>query len=176
MINRDRLIGLYDYDMVSGLFTRKTTVSRWKKGVVAGYINADGYVVIGIDGSEYYGHRLAWLYVHGFMPDGEIDHEDRVRSNNSIENLRPASSVENKRNASLRSDNTHGKGVVLHRNRSRPFQARIGLNGKTISLGYFATAIEAQSAYAAAAMKYFNEFASPCAANDNGRTAGRAAA
>jgi hypothetical protein len=54
--------------------------------------NSLGYVQIKISGKLYHAHRLAWLYVYGYMPEKEIDHINRIRDDNRIANLREATS------------------------------------------------------------------------------------
>ena len=87
--------------------------------------------------SKHLAHRLAWLYVHGEWPAEEIDHLNRVRSDNRISNLRLATQAENKQNTSLRRDSTSGhKGVSWHK-RDKKWVAEIKLHGKKHYLGYF---------------------------------------
>ena len=170
VINQAELKERLDYCPETGVFTRRTNSGRWKVGQRAGAINAAGYVTISIDGKAYYGHRLAWLWVNGEAPRHEVDHIDGNPTNNRIFNLREATSSQNSQNTRRRSDNTHGKGVVFHHHKRKPYQARIGLNGSTRSLGYFPTAEEARRAYQDAAASFFGEFANygAAAANDNG--------
>ena len=60
----------------------------------------------------YKAHRLAWFYVHGYMPENDIDHEDRITNHNWIKNLREVSKVCNARNIGNIKSNTSGvKGV-----------------------------------------------------------------
>lgn len=46
------------------------------------------YILVGIDGKQYYGHRLAWLYMTGEEPKDIVDHKDGNGLNNKWENLR----------------------------------------------------------------------------------------
>lgn len=104
-----------------------------------------------------YAHRLAWLYVHGEWPDGELDHIDRNPGNNAIANLRLASTGQNGANTGPRLSNSSGcKGISPTRvHRSKPWFARVGSQ----FLGYFATAEEAARAYDAAARERWGEYA-----------------
>ncbi|MGL9722094.1 HNH endonuclease signature motif containing protein [Symbiopectobacterium sp.] len=43
-------------------------------------------------------HRLAWIYVYGVEPDGEIDHINGIRSDNRICNFRIVDDKQNARN------------------------------------------------------------------------------
>jgi hypothetical protein len=52
-------------------------------------------------------HRIVWKMFNGDEPDF-IDHINGVRSDNRIENLRPATKTINKLNESLRADSQSG--------------------------------------------------------------------
>ena len=156
----------FDYDQGTGVFT-------WKKvhytnvalmGKAAGTTNKHGYVLVGVPGFwQIQAHRLAWIFVHGLTIGGsEIDHIDGNPSNNAINNLRLATSSQQKQNKRVQSNNRSGlKGAFYtHANRSgKRWTSRIKVAGKVISLGYFHTAQEAHEAYGQAATKYFGEFA-----------------
>lgn len=149
MVNQDKLMELFSYEPKSGQFVRKTDTRRARAGTYAGTINGAGYCQIGIDGALYLAHRLVWLYVHGKWPDDQLDHKDRNRKNNRIENLRPSSQGENMQNISLRSDNSTGFTGVVLRKGFKKFMAQISVGGKNKHLGYFDTAELAAEAYAA---------------------------
>lgn len=137
------------YDETSGLFTRVTTTNaRHRIGGLAGTLHSKGYWVIGIDGKNYKAHRLAWLYVHGEWPAGEIDHINGDKRDNRIANLRVATRSENTTNRfRARSDNRLGVlGVTQIGNR---YIARF----KDRYLGIFKTIDEAHSAYMAARLQ-----------------------
>ena len=59
-----------------------------------GHIKDSGYESVKIDGREYYVHHLVWFYYHKRWPI-EIDHIDRCKINNRIENLREVTRKEN---------------------------------------------------------------------------------
>lgn len=86
------------------------------------------------------------VYLHRFilgLTTSEVDHIDGNRLNNTRANLRPvtrSSNVQNRKTAI----NPLGRGVS--RNGAR-FTARIGIDGKSVYLGTFATASEASQAY-----------------------------
>lgn len=98
-LTAQRLRELLDYNQSSGEFFWRTTRQGHKKaGDIAGYLRRDRYVVIGLDGITYLGHRLAWLYVNGSWPAMRIDHIDGNKTNNRIENLRDVSPTINGQN------------------------------------------------------------------------------
>ena len=118
----------------------------------------NGYVRIRINGKSYRAHRLVFLVHHGYLPK-EIDHIDGNKSNNAIENLRPATHSQNAHNAGKRKDNTSGfKGVTWYKP-AKKWLARIKFKGKQNHLGYFDTAEQAYAAYCQAANKLHKEFA-----------------
>jgi hypothetical protein len=153
MISHARLLELVKYDPETGVFTRRKKSTRLHIGDVCGWKNGNGYIRFEIDGGRYHAHRLAWLYVTGEWPVGEIDHINRDKSDNRISNLRPASRSQNSANSPRRS---HLKGATFSRGRWR---AQICHNYKNRHLGYFATEQAAHEAYLDAARECFGQFA-----------------
>ena len=150
MIHYKDLIEILDYVPESGKFYwKKRTSNRIHVGDEAGHIGPNGYVMIGIKGVIYYGHRLAWLYMTGNWPKDQIDHKNGDRSNNRIENLREATNADNCQNkrTSIKSNkSTKLLGSYLHKPSGR-FIAAIGIGGKSKYLGYFDTAEQAHLEY-----------------------------
>lgn len=142
---------LLSYDEKTGIFRWLVRPNRSvRAGDVAGALRGHGYVAIGLSGKKYAAHRLAWLYVHGEWPSGQIDHIDGDRSNNAIANLRDATNAENQHNKAKR-------GYSWHK-REKKFVSTIRLNGKRVWLGYFQTAEDARAAYEAAEERHFGDF------------------
>lgn len=149
ILTQERLKELLSYDPETGVFTRiVSTSSNAKAGQVAGSVNKiSGYREIRVDDTLYYGHRLAWLYVYGSWPEHQVDHANRIRSDNRICNLRSASSLENSQNQRLRSTNTSGlKGVTWHK-AGKKWAAQIVFKGKNHHLGLFDDASVAHQHY-----------------------------
>ena len=122
---------------------------------VAGTLNKeDGYVYLSIDKRILLAHRIAYFYYHGYLPENQVDHKDRIRHHNWIDNLREASRQCNSINTGMISTNTSGvKGVGLHK-QSKKYQSKIMVNQKTIFLGLFKLFDDAVKARWEAEVKY----------------------
>lgn len=116
------------------------------------------YHTIQIDSVKYRRGRLAFLYMEGRMPRETIDHINGNSLDDRWANLREATVTENAWNHKTRAKiASTAMGVRIAK--SGMFVARIGVNGRQISLGSFATEIEASAAYQQARGKYFGQFA-----------------
>jgi len=155
-ITHDNLLALLAYDPHTGLFTQKTFWWKRKPGDIVGGATPQGYWYVGVKGKQYPAHRLAWFYVHGVWPTNDIDHINRNRMDNRLENLREATRAQNLANTSQRKNTASGvKGVSLRslRNGRRPnkaWVASIMVNGVRKHLGNFLTLEEAAQARAEA--------------------------
>lgn len=152
-----RLRELLDYDPATGVFQWKVNRRHNARvGAVAGYINHRGYRQIKIDGRGYSAHRLAWMFVHGCWPSGEIDHKNTTPGDNHFANLRDGTHADNMHNTRRQRNNTTGfKGVSARCGR---YRAQIKANKKHIHLGTFDTPQAAHQAYCAASAKYHGAF------------------
>lgn len=156
MITQQELHQLLHYDPETGHMTWLQSRGRIAKGQRSGSIRGEGYRQVMIDGVAHQEHRLAWLWMTGEWPDGQIDHKDRVRSNNCWSNLRVATHAENQQNVGMRGDNTSGfRGVSKHRGK---WQAHITRGGRRVRIGGFDTAAEANQAAISARQLAYGEF------------------
>lgn len=153
MIDQQTLKDLFEYDPDTGIFTRKKAVSNQKQGCIAGCQDGSGYSVIRVKRISYRAHRLAWMYVYGKFPENEIDHINRIRSDNRICNLREVSRNQNMQNKDKAVSNKTGyKGVSISKQKKyKKFVAQIKFNGKVIYLGRYFCAESAYAAYCKAA-------------------------
>lgn len=155
------LIDILDYSPDTGIFTWKTRLWDQTPGGLAGTINADGYVKISINGTSYYGHRLAWIYQNGEWPTKDLDHANRIRSDNRIKNLREAGESLNGFNRPASQDSVSGyKGVSLQKG-GHKWRSRISINGKELCIGNFYTPEDAARAYDRFAEENHREFFCP---------------
>lgn len=158
-VSVDRLREVLAYCPDTGTFTWKVQRGPMKPGNKAGKVTPRGYVQIGYGRKCFMAHRLAWALHYGEWPTLDIDHKNRIPSDNRIDNLRLATQSQNNANQGVYSTNTHGaKGVS--RLRYGSWQAQIQVNGKSHYLGAFREKDDAIAAYAAAARRFFGEFAS----------------
>jgi hypothetical protein len=109
--------------------------ARWA-GKPVGALHPRGYwhVELKVDDRRRFlkAHRIVYALTKGYWPPDEVDHENRERGINQIENLREATHGQNGQNTNLRADSTSGfKGVSWHR-KERKWRAHIN---RTIHLG-----------------------------------------
>ena len=138
-ITQERLKELLEYNEETGVFTWKKTMSnRSVVGKVAGSINNRYlYRYIRIDCSGYRAHRLAFLYLNGEFPNGEVDHINHNRDDNRISNLRVVDRGEQMRNRRIGKSNKSGvMGVCWDVDRKK-WRATITKNKHVIALGRF---------------------------------------
>jgi hypothetical protein len=144
-----------NYDPATGVFTWKVDhLPHVRVGDVAGTIDAQGYRVISVLGKRHKAHHLAWLLMRGEWPKSEIDHKNRDRADNRIENLRVVSHAENTHNISPRN---RGLPTGVYR-KGRGYYAQIQVANKPKYLGMFDTAKLAEGAYLAAKKRFHGGF------------------
>jgi hypothetical protein len=166
-LTAEKLRDCLSYDPETGVFVRLTCKQQpGLVGKIAGsFAGNRGYTQISVGGRLYKAHRLAWLYVYGAWPQGDLDHANGNRADNRIANLREATRSQNNHNGPTRANNKHGVKGVVHIAHVRgfplakPWRARLTVGRRQIHLGYFETPKAAQAAYAAAAAKHFGDFA-----------------
>lgn len=163
-LTAERLQQVVKYDPETGLFEWLTSLSaRRPIGSECGEIKHSGYRLIGIDGMRYRAHRLAWLYMTGEWPDGQVDHRNGIRSDNRWVNLRQATQQQNSANMMRpRPPSGTPKGVHRYYNAETGtvrFRAHIMVGGRTLYLGSFRTQSEAAEAYRSAAKTHFGQYA-----------------
>lgn len=116
--------------------------------------NTHGYKQIRIKGELYVAHRLAYLYMTGIWAD-EVDHANRIVSDNRFSNLRQATRSQNCANRKPTSA-TGFRGVTREGNKFRAQGGPRNMSGRYI--GMFNTAEEASAAYEATLSKVYGDF------------------
>jgi len=157
----EELIAALDYDRETGLWRWRYRPDRdqsWNTryaNTEAGVLRPDGYRYIRLNGERCLGSRLAWFFVTGEWPSGEIDHANGNPSDDRWQNLRQATRTQQCGNSRRSRRNASGlKGVWFHKQKGR-FTAQCDHK----HLGLFDTAEQAHAAYLAAARVKFGEFA-----------------
>jgi hypothetical protein len=155
-LTQDLLHELFEY-RDGDLIRKVSTSTRAPVGSVAGYASRDGYRRITINRKKYKAHRLVFLMHHGYLPQF-IDHIDNERSNNRIENLRPATHGENLCNQAIASHNTSGFKGVSWNKQHKKWYVQVQKDGKKHDGGYHDTAEEANQAAIKLREKLHGEF------------------
>lgn len=156
------------YDYEAGFFRNKKSFRRVRApvGKRAGWLAKDtGYSYIQLGGVTYAEHNLVWFYFWSLLPslrsNGlEIDHINRMRADNRLENLRVGTHSQNVANTGISRKNTSGYRGVSYYKRFKKFVAKARVAGKTKSLGYYQTAEEAAAVVAAYRVSVFGDFVS----------------
>lgn len=159
MISYDRAHEVFRYDPKTGGVFWRVSLGRSKAGEPVGKaLGNHGYRQVQVDGCKMLLHRLAFFVFYGWVPE-EVDHENRIKTDNRIMNLRPATTHQNRGNVAVAPKNSSGFKGVCYRARSRSWHAQLWVNGRSRHLGACATPEEASRLYDKAAREYFGEFA-----------------
>lgn len=142
---------LLAYDPSTGALTWLPRGVAWwdaqNAGHEAGFVDhATGYRYLTLDGRKWLAHRVAWFLHHGHWPQGQIDHQDGVRTNNAMANLRDVSAQDNQRNRARSAANKSGViGVSWDKSRG-VWIAIIKADGRSKTLGRFRSIRDAERA------------------------------
>ena len=106
------------------LYNRITRNSRAVIGAEVGCMAGKGYLEVQLNKRKYMISRVIWAMHNGRWPESklQIDHEDGVRDNNKIENLREVTGTQN---------NLNRKGVKGYCKQGNKWRAYIKHNGKS---------------------------------------------
>lgn len=148
MLSAERLRALLNYEPETGAFHWINGRPGVARGSEAGCVCKNGYIYISVDGVKHLAHRLAWLYMTGQWPKGEIDHRNGERTDNRFSNIRDVSIRVNAENRWNPQGQTRSgrRGVSWH-DHSRKWRVRINVRGVEHRIGMFDTVEEASAAY-----------------------------
>lgn len=139
ILTADRLKEVINYNPETGEFRR---LDRYGKpdhcGAIRTRLNrhTKQYLLIGVDGTQYLAHRLAWLYVYGEWPSPQIDHINGDGLDNRLTNLRLASPSQNRVNADAQKHSRSGvRGI--HAIKSGIYRVQLQKDGRSFHVGYF---------------------------------------
>ena len=120
---------------------------EWRRGrktsLNVGRTQSNGYMQLQINGTLYQLHRVIWLWVYGYFPENEIDHINRVRSDNRLSNLREVSRTCNARNCGIDPRNKTGVKGIYWETKRKAWLSSIKANDKRKHLGRFKDFTEA---------------------------------
>lgn len=145
----------FRYDPDTGIIYRKFKGFEKRTGS----IDKEGYRRVRIAaGRQIQEHRLAWFIYYGRWPEKHLDHINRDKQDNRIENLRECDDYLNAANQpknKCKTSTSKYKGVGRYKGKWR---ARIKHRGKRMELGVFKTEEEAFAVYAFKAAELHGEF------------------
>lgn len=116
--------------------TRLSTGNKLKFFLTGSKKNDNQYYTIDFKGYLLRVHRLFFYWRNLYLPR-LVDHKDRNRFNNNIENLRDLSHSENGRNTNKRKKTSSKYKGVSWNKESKKWESKLMLNRKSLFLGYF---------------------------------------
>lgn len=146
MITYKEAHALFEYDLSTGELLRG--------GMPVGTPHSLGYLKMKVGGRYYFVHRVVFLYCYERWPI-QIDHVDKDKTNNRLENLRECSYSQNNAHRGLMRNNTSGLKGVSQRSGSVKWVAQVGYD----IIGRFDTRLEAARAYDAVTIERYGPFA-----------------
>lgn len=170
LISSEMLHGLFTYDPCTGVLIHKVrseghNVRDWNRkyaGKPAGGKQNHGYVQVGVNTKDgyklYLAHRLIFMMLYGYIPE-EIDHINRDRADNRLENLRGATRSQNQAHRVQVTISKSGYRGVWFDKGTGKWRAGISVDGRGKTIGRYATKELAALAYNDAAARYQGEFA-----------------
>ena len=113
------------------------TTTRTDRKNSNGSLDKDGYLILKVKQKQFKAHRVAWLLNYGDFPKSELDHINRDRTDNRIENLRTIKKSENPVNCSVYSNNKSGYKGILWLERLQKWQVNVQYKNKNHYIGVF---------------------------------------
>lgn len=142
MLTQKRLKELLSYNLDTGEFTwREDKGNKVRIGDIAGCLTEANYINIKAGYKVYAAHRLAFLYVAGYLPEHQVDHINGTRDDNRWCNLRHVSQTCNLQNQKTSKNNVSGFPGVSEC--PRKFKAQLKFKGNILHLGYYTDPLEA---------------------------------
>lgn len=141
------------------LYWKKRKWADKKVGKRAGWIHPDGYRFVYV---QNFGpcreHRVIFMMHYGYLPN-QIDHINGKKDDNRIENLRASDNFTNSQNTKRLCTNTSGVKGVCFDKAAMKWKARICINGKRKTIGYYDNLADAETHIRLIREQYHGEFA-----------------
>lgn len=135
-------------DPSTGALTWRAMISkRAPVGTVVANKSSKGYIRVGIDGENYFAHRIVWLMYHGVAPSLFIDHINGIKTDNRPANLREGTHFQNMGNQRCARRNKVGLMGAYWAPNKKKWVSAICVHGKSLKLGAFESEELAHAAY-----------------------------
>jgi len=147
---RERGAWVVDEGLQTDLARRKFNAKYAGKPCMAAF-DKDGYLRGWILGQMHRAHRVVYAMHHGVWPSDTVDHANRNRTDNRIENLVDATRAQQQVNRNVQKNNSSGAPGVHFDNKKNKWIARETVQGRRAYLGFYESkeeAIEAKRNYA----------------------------
>lgn len=140
------LLEKLEYCVIDGCYYWKqqpvASVQAWEK---AGSLTSKGYRTISYKNKNYKEHILVWVMLTGSLPEGQIDHINRIKTDNHMENLRDVDNFTNCMNKPPKGTSKL-RGVYFCKQTGK-WSAETSFGGKKRRLGRFKTEEDAHKAW-----------------------------
>lgn len=141
MLTHARLRERLRYNPDDGWFYRfKKLPQRWER---TGSPHKLGYIRVSLDWNEYLAHILAWFYMTGEWPKGDVHHKNHDKADNRWVNLEDLTREQHAATKRMMRTNTTGFTGIFHHKGSTGWSAIY----RNKHLGVFPTKEEAHEAY-----------------------------
>lgn len=153
--------GLYKINSSGEVLSLKQKIKQLKPQVSNG-----GYLIIALSDSlgrrrGHTIHRLLYLTFIGQIPDHcEVDHINRVQTDNNLNNLRLITPSQNRYNSKGHKDRQYSKfkGITFDKSRKK-WKAHLQVEGVLINIGRYDSEVQAAVNYDLAAIKHHGVYA-----------------
>lgn len=121
-----------DYILKYFTYHKDGTITRNDRKNGFGSYDKDGYLIIKVKGKQYKAHRIAWLLNYKEFPTQELDHINRKRTDNRIENLRLSNRKQQAKNITVSKNKYTGyQGIGIDRTKGLKKKYVVKLKEKT---------------------------------------------
>lgn len=122
------------------------TLTRDDRKNSNGSIDRYGYLILKIKGHQFKAHRVVWLLHIGSFPKSELDHINRNKLDNRIENLRESNRTQQNRNKEIKVNAETGvRGVYIdHATKGLKKRYVTRVNGRMYRFYNLADAVKAR--------------------------------